>query len=124
MGAVGGIFAVIFGILWTVLAVAMTRSMPFPFVGIVFPLFGVIFVVIGIASVVYNLYNAGAKNRLSVLDVTSGTEEPDPLNSAAVGPQASGSVESRLKKLGDLKASGLISEAEFRDQRKRILGEI
>ena len=124
MGAVGGIVAVIFGILWTVLAVVITRQMPIPLVGIVFPLFGVAFVLFGIAGVAYNLYNARAGNRLSLLDVTSATEEPDPMNPAPDGLKRAGSVESRLQKLTDLKTRGLISELEFIDQRKRILGEI
>ncbi|MFZ4682282.1 MAG: SHOCT domain-containing protein [Terrimicrobiaceae bacterium] len=124
LGAFAGIFAVIFGLLWTVLAFALTRSFPIPVVGIVFPLFGVAFVIMGIVNVLYNLRNATAKERYSVIDITTGAEEPDPLN-RLVHPTADGeSVEAKLRKLDDLKSKGLISLAEHTAQRTRILNSI
>lgn len=69
----------LFGILWTVLAVAMTANAPFPFVGIVFPAFGVIFTLLAWGSAVYNLVNATSQQRFAEYDFVAGGEEPDPL---------------------------------------------
>ena len=68
-----GVFGVIFGIFWTVMAFKMTRDSPFPVVGIIFPLFGVGFVIMGIVGVIYNARNATAKDRFSTFDITSPT---------------------------------------------------
>jgi uncharacterized membrane protein len=46
-------------------------------IGIVFC---IIFIIIAIAMAVYNFINATKRNRYSVLDITEGGEEPDPLN--------------------------------------------
>jgi len=62
--AVGSVFAAIFGVLWTLGAIAMASSAPFPF-GIVFPLFGVVFVALAIAGAVYHAHNASQPNRFS-----------------------------------------------------------
>jgi len=75
MGGVGAVFAALFGIIWIVAASSMGAP---PF----FALFGVIFVLLAAASAVYNFYNAAARNRMSVLDVTTGEEEPDPIAQA------------------------------------------
>lgn len=57
---VGGVVGVVFGVLWTIMACAITGSAPdvgpFPIAKVVFPLFGVVFVGVGIWSVV----NAGS----------------------------------------------------------------
>ena len=107
------------------MAFFLTKNSPFPVVDWAFPLFGVIFVIFGIAMAVYHFTNATAKKRMSILDVTAPGEEPDPLN-VHFGESESGleSTEIRLSKLAQLKARGLISEAEFSEQRRRILGEI
>ncbi len=42
---IGSFLVAGFGVLWTVMALAITRNSPFPLVGVVFPLFGVLFVV-------------------------------------------------------------------------------
>ena len=42
--------------------------------------FLVVFILIAVCCGVYELYNAIAKNRPSVMDITDGKEEPDPLN--------------------------------------------
>jgi len=80
MNAAGSIAAVIFGIIWTVFAINLTKDAPFPFVGIAFPLFGVLFVVIGIVQAVYHFKNATGRRRMSLLDIVEDGEEPDPLN--------------------------------------------
>jgi uncharacterized membrane protein len=122
LGAFGGVFAVVFGIFWTILAFSIARNIPI--VGIVFPLFGVAFVIMGIVNVLYNLRNATAKERYSVIDITTEAEEPDPLN-RLVNPTPGGeSVEAKLRKLDELKSKGLISSAEHTAQRTRILNSI
>lgn len=79
MSFIGSVAAVIFGIFWTFMAVAMTADAPFP-ISIVFPLFGVIFVAIGIVQAMYHLRNATGKDRFSEFDITEESEETDPLN--------------------------------------------
>lgn len=82
MGALGSLFAVIFGIVWTIFAYELTRDSPFPLVGVVFPLFGLFFVAMGALQAYYHFTNATRANRFSTLDVTDDNEEPDPLNQA------------------------------------------
>lgn len=125
MGGFASLLAVGFGVVWTVLAVAITRNFPFPVVGWAFPLFGIIFIVSGLAMAAYNFFNATTKSRLSLLDITAPGEETDPLN-ARFGQSADGvePTEARLSKLDKLRAGGSISEAEFGEQRRRILEEI
>ena len=79
MGGIGSVFAVIFGILWTIFAVGLTSDAPRG-IGIIFPLFGVCFVLYGIAMAVYNFKNATQPDRFSSFDIVDGDEEPDPLN--------------------------------------------
>ena len=73
MNAAGAVFAVIFGIIWTIAAAGM--GAPF-----FFPLFGLVFIGMGITSAVYNFKNATGENRYSSFDIVDGDEEPDPLN--------------------------------------------
>ena len=126
LSAFFGVFAVIFGIGWTVMAYSMTENAPFPMVHLLFPLFGVVFIVVGIVNVIYNARNATAKNRFSVVDITTDGEEPDPLNRQFGAPSAPAaeSVETRLGELAELKKKGLISETEFATQRQRILSQL
>lgn len=79
MAGFGSVFAVAFGILWTVLAFSITAAAPFP-IGVIFPLFGLIFIGAGLASAFYNFGNATKPNLFSSFDVVDGVEEPDPLN--------------------------------------------
>ena len=72
MGAVGALFAAIFGVIWTAAAASMSAP---PF----FCLFGVVFVIIGIIQAIYNFKNATGKNRYSEFDIVDSREEPDPL---------------------------------------------
>ena len=72
MGGIASIGAVIFGIIWTILAASMGGGL--------FALFGVVFIAIGIVQAVYQFRNATSRNRYSAFDITDGNEEPDPLN--------------------------------------------
>ncbi len=75
IGGIGGIVAAVFGVIWTVGAMAMGAPL-------VFALFGLLFVGIAVAGVVYNLYNATSRNRMSSFDVTTEGEERDPIADA------------------------------------------
>jgi hypothetical protein len=127
MGAVGGVIAIFVGIGWTIMTISMMGNAPAAF-RIFFALFGVAFVVIGIANVVYNLYNASNSNRLSAFDITSGEEEPDPLN-LAVGSirkltalsNGEETTEDKLRELQELREKGLVTETEYSEQRRRNL---
>ena len=72
MGGIAGIFAALFGIIWTVSAFSLG--------GVLFGLFGFVFVGAAVAMSIYNFKNATSKNRYSSFDITDGSEEPDPLN--------------------------------------------
>lgn len=128
MGVVVGVFVALFGVAWTILTFKMTRGSPFPLVGIIFPLFGVGVVIVAIIGVLYNLRNTTAKDRFSVIDITTSAEESDPLHERfghRLPPNDSTeTVESKLKKLDELKTKNLISAAEFAAQRTRILNQI
>ena len=78
MGAVGSVFAIVFGIIWT----GMAAYMGAPFF---FPLFGLVFIGMGVVNAVYNFKNATSKNRYSSFDITEDGEEPDPLNARFSG---------------------------------------
>lgn len=72
MNVMGSVFAVIFGIFWTIQAVSMGAP-------IMFPIFGCFFVITGIVQGLYSYKNATGKNRFSTFDITEGNEEIDPL---------------------------------------------
>ena len=73
MGALGGIFAAVFGVIWTIAAVGMGAPW-------FFGLFGVCFVAMAVAGTVYNYKNATGKNRYSAFDIVDEHEESDPFN--------------------------------------------
>lgn len=77
MNFAGSIFAVIFGIIWTILAGTMTRGAGI--LGFIFPLFGVLFVGIGILQARFHYKNYKGDDRMSLFDITEHGEEPDPL---------------------------------------------
>ena len=64
MGGIAGIFAALFGIIWTVSAFSMG--------GVLFGLFGFVFVGAAVAMSIYNFKNATSKNRYSSFDITDG----------------------------------------------------
>ena len=72
MGAIGALFAAIFGIIWTAVAASMGAPP-------LFCLFGVVFVIFGIIQAIYNFKNATGQNRYSEFDIVDSREEPDPL---------------------------------------------
>ncbi len=172
-GAMGSVVMIGFGILWTILTYVITgaaqssaQSMnnfgSFPgsggasqvtsIVHTVFPLFGILFILAGIGKLIWDVYNTTAKNRMSLVDVTTGNEEPDPISKwvhagddtsavqappvaaapAASSISASGSVAAdseaelgrRLAELQQLRDRGVITDAEFQQQRQRILSSI
>lgn len=71
MGAIGSLFAALFGIFWTITAYSMGAP-------VFFVLFGVLFVILGLLQALYQYKNATGKNRFSAYDITDGREEPDP----------------------------------------------
>ncbi len=72
MSGVMGIFMILFGVFWTVLAAGMGAGIMVPF--------GLIFIGVAVAQVIYNFKNATGKNRYSAFDITEENEEPDPFN--------------------------------------------
>ena len=76
IGGISSLGMAAFGLIWTLL----TWQMGAPHL---FSAFGLVFLFIGLASAAYNFFNVEAPNRLSNVDFTSGSEEPDPLNERA-----------------------------------------
>ena len=74
MSGISGIFAALFGVIWTVAAISMGAPA-------FFALFGVIFVIMAVVQSLYHLKNGTSRNRYSMMDITEGNEEPDPLQS-------------------------------------------
>ncbi len=72
MGGVMGIAGALFGVFWTVMAIAGGAWFMAPF--------GLIFIGVAVVQAIYNFKNATGKNRYSEYDITDGNEEPDPWN--------------------------------------------
>lgn len=72
MGGIVGIAVALFGVFWTVMAIAGGAWFMAPF--------GIIFVAISVIRVIYDFKNATGKNRYSEFDITDENEEPDPFN--------------------------------------------
>jgi hypothetical protein len=127
MGGIGSLGVAVFGVFWFILSFAVAPHNP-PLVGILFPLFGIVLAVMGLVGAVYNFTNATSAKRFSAFDVTNSHEEPDPLNEhfghVTETDISGGSVESRLAKVSELKSKGLISEAEYAEQRRKILSSL
>lgn len=70
MGGIVGIAVALFGVFWTVMAIAGGAWFMAPF--------GIIFVVISVIRTVYDFKNATGKNRYSEYDITDENEEIDP----------------------------------------------
>lgn len=81
MEGFAAIAAAAFGVIWIIGTVSIGAP------GFM-SLFGVIFVVMAIVMALYQFHNATARNRMSVLDITDDTEEPDPLNQKYGGENA------------------------------------
>ena len=72
MGGMMSIAVALFGVIWTFLAVSIGAGP--------FALFGIVFIAVAVMQAVYNFKNATQKDRYSLYDITTGDEEPDPLN--------------------------------------------
>ncbi len=75
IGGISGVAVAIFGVIWT-FAVSSTGAPGF------FYIIGIVFIVIAINIAIYNFLNAGKKNRMSYLDITTDHEESDPIAQA------------------------------------------
>ncbi|MBR6762284.1 MAG: zinc-ribbon domain-containing protein [Clostridia bacterium] len=71
MGGIVGIFMVIFGIGWTIVASQLHFLMV---------LFGIVWTGIALMNTIYNFKNATGKNRYSSYDIVDANREPDPMN--------------------------------------------
>lgn len=72
MGGFAGIVAAVFGVIWILIAGSIGAPP-------IIRLFGVLFVILAIGSSIYNLINATRRDRMSTFDITTGSEEQDPL---------------------------------------------
>lgn len=88
-GAVHSGFAAVFGVLWTIFAINLTKDSPFTLAKIIFPLFGLVFIGMAIAQAAYHKRNATGENRFSAYDIVSPNAEPDPFD-----PKSSSNFES------------------------------
>lgn len=75
MTGISCIFTIIFGIIWTLLAISSGAPL-------LFALFGVVFIIYAIVQAIYHLNNASRKDRFSSFDITDDHEEPDPFSQA------------------------------------------
>ena len=83
VGAIAAFGMALIGIVFTVTVVSSINNSGFSGNGgaaTLFTVFGIVFVLIAVCSGIYELHNATARNRPSILDITDGNEEPDPLN--------------------------------------------
>lgn len=72
MGGIIGIAVALFGVFWTIMAIAGGAWFMAPF--------GLIFTGIAVVRAIFDFKNATGKNRYSEYDITDGEEESDPLN--------------------------------------------
>ena len=104
MGAVVAFAFALFGIVFTVVAISTMNNSPFrsetSAPRIIIAAFGIVWVVVTAGSGIYELYNYKAKNRPSIVDITDGNEEPDPLNEYFHGKYEVESTESPAAKGG------------------------
>lgn len=77
-----GMVAALFGVIFT--ATAWSMGAP-PF----FTFFGIIFIVVALGSAAFHGYNAFARHRMSVYDITGPGQEPDPLDPSRRSPRSS-----------------------------------
>lgn len=73
LGAAGSIFASVFGIFWTILALSMGAPW-------FFGVFGIIFIITAVVQGLYHYKNATGKERFSTFDIVDDEEEGDPLD--------------------------------------------
>lgn len=97
MGGISSIFAALFGVFWTIMAVSMGAVFMAPF--------GLIFIGIAVVQAIYNFKNATGENRYSTFDITEDFEETDPFHER-FGKKA----DRNLQSLGN---PGIDAESEF-----------
>ena len=84
-------------------------------------LFGVVWTIAAVAITVYHAVNVFTDRGLAheIVDIDVG-----PLGSADASPGSNESTEQRLTKLESLRRKELLSDEEYEEQRRRILGEL
>jgi hypothetical protein len=107
-------------------------------VSIIAMIFGLVFVVMGIATVIPNFGDFGviwtlaaaaiviyyAINAFSKHGVAEKVVEIDTLAQSKPDAPPKSSIEERLKKLEELKGKGLLNDDEYKEQRKKIIGDL
>ena len=78
-------------------------------------------VVAGTATAVSNRVSRRQQGRWAQQDYQQAAPAPAPQPAAAPPPADMGSKIDQLKQLGELKAQGVLTEAEFEEQKRRIL---
>ena len=106
LGAVVSFGVAFVGLVFTIVVVSMINSSGIPDhpartgAATIFTVFGIVFVGVAVISGLYQLHNATAKNRPSIIDITDGDEEPDPLNEYFHGKYEVESTEGSVEKSG------------------------
>jgi len=84
MGYQGSVFAIAFGVLWTIIAAVIGIGAfaqvggPFAIIGFVFPLFGILFIALAVKQARFHKHNATAAQPHSIVDITDTKEDADP----------------------------------------------
>ena len=114
------------------------RVRPSKPVSVIAMIFGLVFVVIGVSTVIPNFGGFGviwtlaaagivvyyAINAFSEHGVAEEVVEFDTPAQSKPDAPPKGSTEERLKKLEELKGKGFLSDDEYKEQRKKILGDL
>ena len=101
IGAIAAFGIALVGIVFTTSAVSSINNSGFAdnsgMVSLI-TVFGIVFVGISVCIGIHELHNATAKNRPSIIDITDGYEEPDPLNEYFHGKYEMESTEASAEK--------------------------
>jgi hypothetical protein len=84
---------------------------------------GVLFVPMGLAPLVMAALGRGRSAEAALAPART-ARAWRPAARAAVGGGSGGDPAARLERLGELRAKGLITEAEFEEQKQRVLGDL
>jgi len=80
----GSVFAIAFGVLWTIIAAAIgigafaSVGGAFAIIGFVFPLFGVLFIALAVKQARFHKHNATSAQPHSIVDIVDTKEDGDP----------------------------------------------